>query len=156
MPIAIFSMLVFAIFTWLGAGMIETVMRDFATEIGMRTWVFIAVPGLLAMLFSLLLFHDAATRITKVQESMSRALLVGIATWLAVTAMISFMWCPGYRMLRCSSDVLLVTGIVGGGPLLAAVLLAGLVIGLVLRRRVGWLQYEAERARPSVGSADAE
>ncbi|MDH5207420.1 MAG: hypothetical protein OEW34_02190 [Burkholderiaceae bacterium] len=156
MPIAIFSMLVFAIFTWLGAGMVEAVMRDFASEIGMRTWVFIAVPGLLAMLFSLLLFHDAARRITKVQESMSRALLVGIATWLAVTAMISFMWCPGYRMLRCSSDVLLVTGVVGGGPLLAAVLLAGLVIGLVLRRRVGWLQYEAERARRSAGSADAE
>jgi hypothetical protein len=156
MPIAIFSMLVFAIFTWLGAGTIEAVMRDFAAQVGMQTWVFVAVPGLFTMLFGMLLFHNAATRVKTIQESMSRALLVGIATWIALTAMISFMWCPDYRMLRCSSDVLLVTGIVGGGPLLAAVLLAGLVIGLVLKRRVGWLTYETERARPRASTADAE
>ena len=62
MPISIFSMLVFAIFTWLGAGAVESVMRDFAVEVNMRTWIFIAVPGLLAMLFALLLYRDAPTR----------------------------------------------------------------------------------------------
>lgn len=156
MPISIFSMLVFAIFTWLGAGAVESVMRDFAVEVNMRTWIFIAVPGLLAMLFALLLYRDAPTRIRTVQESMSRALLVGIATWLAVTAMISFMWCPGYRAMRCTSDVLLVTGIVGGGPLLAAVLLAGLVVGLLLKKRVTWLSYEKERRAAPAIAADAE
>ena len=94
------------------------------------------------MLISLTLYHDAARRIRTVPESMTRALLVGILTWLAVTAMISFMWCPGYRMLSCSSDVLLVTGIIGGGPLLAAVLIAGFVVGMVLKHRVSWLTYE--------------
>lgn len=142
MPVTIFAMLLFATCTWLGAGAVETVMRDFAGEVGMRTWVFVAVPGLLSMLISLLLYRDAGRRIRTVPESMTRAILVGILTWLAVAAMISFMWCPGYRMLSCSSDVLLVTGIIGGGPLLAAALIAGFVVGAVLKHRVSWLTYE--------------
>src|SRR5512140_550667 len=156
MPIAVFSMLLFAIFTWLGAGMIEGVMRDFAAEVGIRTWLFVAVPGLLAALYSLLLYQQAAQRIRSVRQSLSRALLVGIATWISVTGLISFMWCPGYRAMRCTSDVLLVSGVVGGGPLLAAVMLAGLVVGLVLKRRVGWLTYEAPPPRRVEETADAE
>jgi len=142
MPIAVFAMLVFAIFTWLGAGTVETVMNDFAQEVGMSTWIFIAIPGLLSMLFSFLLYQNAATKVTTLRESMTRALLVGIATWIGVSAMISYMWCPGSRTLSCTSDVLLVSGIVGGGPLLAAVLVAGFVVGTLLLRRVTWLTYE--------------
>jgi hypothetical protein len=142
MTIAVFAMLVFAIFTWLGAGAVEGVMNDFATEVGMPTWVFIAIPGLLSMLFSLLLYQNAATKITAMRESMTRALLVGIATWIGVAAMISYMWCPGYRTLACTSDVLLVTGIIGGGPLLVAVLVSGFVVGTLVLRRVTWLTYE--------------
>ena len=136
MPIAVFAMLLFAIFTWLGAGTVETVMNDFASEVGMPTWVFIAIPGLLSMLFSFLIYQNAARRITTLRESMTRALLVGIATWIGVAAMISYMWCPGSRTLRCTSDVLLVSGIVGGGPLLVAVLVAGFVVGTLVLRRV--------------------
>ena len=95
MPIAVFAMLVFAIFTWLGAGTVEAVMNDFANEVGMPTWVFIAIPGLLSMLFSFLLYQNAARKITAMRESMTRALLVGIATWIGVAAMISYLWCPG-------------------------------------------------------------
>ena len=142
MPIAVFAMLVFAIFTWLGAGMVETVMNDFANEVGMSTWIFIAIPGLLSMLFSFLLYRNAASKITTLRESMTRALLVGIATWIGVAAMISYMWCPGSRTLSCTSDVLLVSGIIGGGPLLVAVLVAGFVVGTLLLRRVTWLTYE--------------
>jgi hypothetical protein len=156
MPIAIFAMMLFAIFTWLGAGTVETVMRDFAGEVGMRTWVFVAVPGLLTGLFSLLLFQDAPRRIRTVRESITRALLVGILTWLAITALITFMWCPGYRMLACGSDVLLVTGIVGGGPLLAAVMIAGFVVGVLLTRRVGWLTYEAPPPKRIGETPDAQ
>jgi len=141
MPIAVFAMLVFAIFTWLGAGTVETVMNDFAQEVGMSTWTFIAIPGLLSMLFSFLLYQNAAAKITTLRESMTRALLVGIATWIGVSAMISYMWCPGSRTLSCTSDVLLVSGIVGGGPLLVAVLVAGFVVGTLLLRRVTWLTY---------------
>jgi hypothetical protein len=156
MPVSVFAMLLFAICTWLGAGMIETVMRDFAAQVHMQTWVFVAVPGLLAMLFSLMLYQNAARQIRTIPESMTRALLVGILTWLAITAMISFMWCPDYRRLRCSSDVLLLTGVVGGGPLLAGVLVAGFVVGLLLKRRVGWLTYEEPPPRRVEESADAE
>lgn len=141
MPIAVFAMLVFAIFTWLGAGTVETVMNDFANEVGMSTWIFIAVPGLLSMLFSFLLYQNAAAKITTLRESMTRALLVGVATWIGVAAMISYMWCPGSRTLSCTSDVLLVSGIIGGGPLLVAVLVAGFVVGTLLLRRVTWLTY---------------
>jgi hypothetical protein len=142
MPIAVFAMLVFAIFTWLGAGTVESVMNDFAHEVGMPTWVFIAIPGLLSMLFSFLLYKNAARKITAMRESMTRALLVGIATWIGVAAMISYLWCPGSRTLACTSDVLLVSGIVGGGPLLVAVLVAGFVVGTLVLRRVTWLTYE--------------
>ena len=103
MPIAIFAMLLFAICTWLGAGAVEGVMRDFAGEVGMRTWIFVAVPGLLTMLFALLLYHDAPLRVRSIRESVTRGIFVGILTWVAVAAMISFMWCPGYRALACSS-----------------------------------------------------
>ena len=142
MPIGVFAMLLFAIFTWLGAGTVEAVMNDFAREVGMPTWVFIAIPGLLSMLFSFLLYQNAATKITAMRESMTRALLVGIATWIGVAAMISYMWCPASRKLSCTSDVLLVSGIVGGGPLLVAVLVAGFVVGTLVLRRVTWLAYE--------------
>jgi hypothetical protein len=147
MPIAIFAMLLFGICTWLGAGTVETVMTDFAVEVGMRTWVFVAIPGLLAMLFSLPLYRNAAKRITTMRESMTRAILVGIATWLAVASMISFLWCPGSRRMECTSDVLVVTGIVGGGPLLAGVLVAGFAVGTVVLRRVTWITYERPQAR---------
>jgi hypothetical protein len=146
MPISIFAMLVFASSTWLGAGLVEPVMRDFANEVGIQTWVFVAVPGLLAMLFSLLLFRHP-DRIPSVEQSMSRALAVGLATWLSVSAMVSALWCPGYRAMSCSADVLLVTGIIGGGPLLAAVLIAGFLVGVFLKRRVSWLRYGPPKAR---------
>jgi hypothetical protein len=156
MPISIFAMLVFAIATWLGAGSVEALMRNFAAQVGVRTWVFVAVPGLFAMLFSLILFRNAAAQVQTIREAVSRSLLVGISTWLGVTAMISFLWCPGHRALRCTSDVLLVTGIVGGGPLLAAVMIAGLLVGLVLKRRVDWLTYEQPPARRVGEVIDAE
>jgi len=142
MPIAIFTMLVFATCTWLGAGTVEHVMSDFAHEVGIPTWVFISIPGLLMMLFSFLLYHNAPKRITTMREAMTRAILVAILTWIGIAAMISFLWCPGGRRLECTSDVLVVSGIVGGGPLLAAALVAGFVVGTLVLRRVDWLRYE--------------
>ena len=141
MPIAIFAMVLFATCTWLGASTVEAVMSDFAAEVGIQTWVFIAIPGLLTMLFSFLLYQNAAKRITSLRESITRAILVAIGTWIGVAAMISYVWCPGARRLACTSDVLIVTGIVGGGPLLAAALVAGFVIGTLVLRRVTWLSY---------------
>ena len=141
MPVAVFAMLIFGICTWLGAGAVEAVMRDFAVETGASVWVFVIVPGLLAMLFSLLLYRKSLGTMDGIRQSISRALLVGILTWLAVAAFVSSLWCPGYRALSCARDVFLVTAVIGGGPLLAAMLVAGIVVGVVLKRRVDWLSY---------------
>lgn len=142
MPVAVFAMLVFGICCLLGAGLVEVVMRNFAGEAGVPTWVFIIVPGVIAMLFSLLLYRNAASNVTGVRQSLSRALTVAILTWLTVSVYISSLWCPGYRALSCARDVLLVTTVIGGGPLLLATLIAGTIVGLVLKRRVDWLSYQ--------------
>jgi hypothetical protein len=142
MPIAVFAMLVFGICCLLAAGLVEVVMRNFAGEAGVSTWVFILVPGLLSMLFALLLYRKAASHITGIKESLSRALAVAILTWLALAVYISFLWCPGYRALSCARDVVLVITVIGGGLLLLAALIAGTVVGLVLKRRVDWLSYK--------------
>jgi hypothetical protein len=147
MPVSIFAMLVFGICTWLGLGVIESVMRDFAGEVGVRIWVFVIVPGLFAMLYGLLLFRKAAIDITTLEQSASRALTVAIATWITVTALVSYMWCPAGKALGCTMNVALVTGIIGGGPLLVACLIAGGIIGIVLKNHVAWLTYPAA-ARP--------
>jgi len=141
MPVAVFATLVFGICTWLGAGAVEPVMRDFAVETGVSAWVFVIVPGLMAMLFSLLLYRKAVGTIDGIRKSLSRALLVGLVTWLAVAGFVSSLWCPGYRALSCARDVALVTGIIGGGPLLVAMLIAGTIVGIVIKRRVDWLSY---------------
>jgi hypothetical protein len=146
MPIPVFAMLVFAICTWMGAGVVEALMTDFATEAGISAWSFVAVPGLLAMLFAFVFYRHAEIRITGVEQSTSRALAVAVATWLAIAILVGSLWCPGYRALSCTMDVLLVTGVVGGGPLLLACLVAGLIVGVVLKRRVSWLAYKPARS----------
>ncbi len=142
MPIAIFAMFVFGICTLLGAGLVEVVMRNFAGEAGIPTWMFIIVPALLSMLFAFLFYRKAASHVTGIRQSLSRALAVAILTWLALASYISFLWCPGHRLLSCTRDVVLVITVVGGGQLLLAALIAGTVIGIVLKRRVDWLSYK--------------
>jgi hypothetical protein len=95
------------------------------------------------MLLALLLYRKAVTEINGIKQSLSRAVAVGLFTWLAVTVYVSWLWCPGYRLLSCARDVALVTGVIGGGPLLIGALIAGAVIGAVLKRRVDWLSYQA-------------
>ncbi len=141
MPVAVFAMLVFGICCLLAAGLVEVVMRNFAGEVQVRTWVFLIVPSLLSMLFALLLYRKAVSDITGIKQSLSRALAVAILTWLALVAYVSALWCPGYRALSCARDVALVITVIGGGPLLLASLIAGTVVGILLKRRVDWLSY---------------
>ena len=142
MPVAVFATMVFGICCLLGVGLVEVVMRDFAAEAGVPTWVFIIAPGLLSMLFALLMYRKAASEISGIRQSLSRALTVAILTWLVLTIYISALWCPGYRAVSCARDVVLVTTVIGGGPLLLAALIAGTVVGIVLKRRVDWLSYK--------------
>ncbi|HVG05577.1 MAG TPA: hypothetical protein VM937_11625 [Burkholderiaceae bacterium] len=145
MPIAVFATLVFGICTLLGAGLVEVVMRNFADEAGVPTWVFVIVPGLLSMLFALVMYRKAASNIAGIKQSLSRALAVAVLTWVALGAYVSFLWCPGYRFLGCARDVVLVITVIGGGPLLLGALIAGTIVGAVLKRRVEWLSYKGGR-----------
>ena len=147
MPIAIFAMLVFGICALLGAGLVEVVMRNFAAEAGVPTWVFIIAPAALSMLFALLLYRNAVSNVSGVRQSLSRAFLVAILTWLVLGVYISALWCPAYRALGCARDVAIVLTAVGGGPLLLAAFIAGTIVGLVLKRRVDWLSYKGASRR---------
>lgn len=142
MPVAVFAMLVFGICCLLAAGLVEVVMRNFAVEVGVPIWVFVAVPGLVSMLFAFLMYRKAVGNVRGIRQSLSRALSVALLTWLALTIYVSSLWCPGYRALSCARDVFLVITVVGGGPLLLAALIAGSVVGVVLKRRVDWLSYK--------------
>jgi signal transduction histidine kinase len=148
MPITIFAMLVFGICALLGAGLVEVVMRNFAAEAGVPTWVFIIAPATLSMLFALLLYRNAVRDVSGVRQSLSRAFLVAALTWLVLGVYISALWCPAYRALGCARDVAIVLTAVGGGPLLLAAFIAGTIVGIVLKRRVDWLTYKGAACKP--------
>lgn len=142
MPLQLFIVLVFGIAIWLALAIIEPLMRSFAVEAGIATWLFIAIPGLLAMLFALLAYVRAHREGASMEKSMSRALLVALLTWIAVASVIAWLWCPAHNALRCTANTLLMTGIIGGGPLLIGAMVAGAVVGFVLRARPSWIGYE--------------
>ena len=149
MPLQVFIALVYGICSWLGLAMIEPLMRSFAIEAGLRTWLFVAVPGLLAMLFAVLSYRDAEARITKMEHSLTRGLLVGLATWSAVAMVIAWAWCPSHSMMSCFSNSLIMSGIVGGGPLLIGTMIAGGIVGVVLRVKPSWIGIRKPPAPPS-------
>ena len=149
MPVTIFAMLVFGICSLLGAGLVEVVMRNFAAEAGVPTWVFIIAPATLSMLFALLLYRKAVSNVSGIRQSLSRAFLVAILTWLVLGVYISALWCPAYRALGCARDVAIVLTAVGGGPLLLAAFIAGTIVGMVLKRRVDWLTYKGAARKPA-------
>lgn len=142
MPLQLFIVLVFGIASWLAIAVIEPLMRSFAVEAGIASWLFIAIPGLLAMLFAVLVYLRASSEVGTMEKSLSRALLVALLTWIAVAGIISWLWCPAHNALRCTSNALLMTGIIGGGPLLIGTMVAGAIVGLVLRVRPRWIGYE--------------
>jgi hypothetical protein len=148
MPLQVFVVLVFGTCCWLAIAFIEPLMRSFAQEAGMSSWLFIAIPGLLAMLFAVLSYLNATTRVTSMDKSISRALLVALATWISVAGLIAWLWCPAHSALRCTSNALMMTGIVGGGPLLVGAMTAGTIVGLVLRYRPAWVSFAGRPKKP--------
>jgi hypothetical protein len=153
MPLQLFIVLVYGICCWLALAVIEPVMRSFAVEAGMSTWLFIAIPGLLAMLFAVLSYMRATTTVTTTEHSLSRALLIALLTWIAVTSMIAWLWCPWHNALRCFSNTLITTGIVGGGPLLIGAMVAGGLVAAVMKVRPAWVEFDD---RPRVKPAEPE
>jgi hypothetical protein len=142
MTIPLFAGFVFGIFGMLAAGSVEFAMRQFAEEGGVNRLIFVAVPGLFAMMFALMIYQKADKRIHTIAQSVSRGILVALLTWVSFSILATWVWSPAHPMTFFSS-ALLVSGIIGGGPMLIAALSAGALVGwLIKRRQLHWIMTD--------------
>jgi len=135
MTVPLFAAMIFAVCSLRAAGSIEFTLRTFAQEGGVSSIIFVVVPGLFAMLFALFLYQDAQRKVRRIADSLSRGLLVGLLTWASVSALATWVWCLPENYLSCYGNFLLVSGIIGGGPMLAAALTAGALVGWIIRQK---------------------
>jgi hypothetical protein len=135
MSAATIASLVFFVFSLVAAAAVEFLLRAFAEEAGVNRWVFAMVPALFAMLYALLLFQGAERKIRRLGESVSRGILVMLLTWVSFAGMASVTWCQVRQFGSCMSTTLLVSAVVGGGPMLLGALGAGVLSGVLIIRR---------------------
>jgi hypothetical protein len=127
---------VFGVCGLLSAASLAVVLGDFGAEAGVPRWLMIAVPGLFGMLFALLVYQGAGEAVSPISQSLSRSILVALFTWIAFSVLATVVWCVPQNYGVCLANALLLSGILGGGPLLIAALIAGFIVGnLVLRWR---------------------
>jgi uncharacterized membrane protein len=135
MSAATIASLVFFVFSLIAAAAVEFLLRAFAQEAGVNRWVFAMVPGLFAMLYALILFQSAERKIRRLGESVSRGILVMLLTWVSFAGIASATWCQVRQFGSCLSKTLLVSAVVGGGPMLLGALGAGVLSGVLIIRR---------------------
>jgi hypothetical protein len=135
MSAATIASLIFFVFSLLAAGVVELLIRKVAEESGVNPWIFAMVPALLAMLYSLLVYQNAERKIHRLGESVSRAILVMLLTWVSFAVMISWTWCQPSQFVSCLGTTLLASGIVGGGPMLLGAIGAGILAGVLIIRK---------------------
>jgi hypothetical protein len=135
LSLAILVAVVFGVCTAIAVGAVGFFADVFTNELGIGRWVFVAVPSLLGALFALMIYQGAERRIRTIRDSLSRSLLVALVTWIAVSALATFAWCVPTQYGACFSKALLLAGLVGGGPLLLATLIAGAIGGYVIVNR---------------------
>jgi len=58
-------------------------LREFAIDAGASRWIFIAVTGLLAMIFAVVIYQDPKTHGLTVAEALGRGVLVALLTWVS-------------------------------------------------------------------------
>jgi uncharacterized BrkB/YihY/UPF0761 family membrane protein len=140
MSVPLFAGFVFGICGALAAGSVEFTLRAFAEEAGLNRIIFVAVPALFAMLFAIMVYQNARAKITRIAQSVSRGILVALLTWAAFSALATFVWCRPENYGSCYGNFLLISGIVGGGPMLIAAFIAGALVGwLIQQQRLGWI-----------------
>jgi hypothetical protein len=142
MTVPLFAGFVFGIFGMLAASSVEFTLREFAAEAGVNRLIFVAVPGLFAMMYAMVIFQDAEKRVTTVGQSLSRSILVALLTWVSFSALATWVWSPS-DAFGWFSKALLISGIIGGGPMLLAALAAGGLVGwLIKRRQLHWIMTD--------------
>jgi uncharacterized BrkB/YihY/UPF0761 family membrane protein len=140
MSVPLFAGFVFGICGALAAGSVEFALRRFAEEAGLNRFIFVAVPALFAMLFAIIVYQNAKVKIDRIAQSITRGILVALLTWAAFSALATWTWCLPENYGSCYGNFLLVTGIVGGGPMLAAAVVAGAVVGwLIKEQKLSWV-----------------
>jgi hypothetical protein len=127
--------LVFFVFSLIAAAAVEFLMKAFAEEAGVNRWVFAMVPALLAMLYSMIVYQNADRKIRQVGQSVSRAILVMLLTWISFSLLVTWTWCQPRQFFNCLGTTLMVSGVVGGGPMLLSALGAGVLTGVLVIRR---------------------
>ncbi len=134
---AVVAGVVFAVCGVLAAATVQHTLASFAQEGGVSPAVFLAVPGLFAALFAIVVYQGARLKVTRMAQSFSRALLVALLTWASFSALATSVWCKPEHYGQCYSSFLIVSGLIGGGPMLLGAGLAGGIVGwLILRQRV--------------------
>lgn len=140
--IPLFAAFVFGLAGMLAASTVGWALRSFAEEGGVNRFIFVAVPGLFAMMFALVVYQNADKRITRISQSISRGILVALLTWISFAALATWVWGPA-DFMPYFSNVMLLSGIIGGGPMLAAALVAGALVGwLIKQRKLGWIMQD--------------
>jgi hypothetical protein len=86
------------------------------------------------MLFAMVLYQDAQRKVRLMGESISRGILIALLTWVAFSALATWVRCPTRDFGECFSGTLIVSGLIGGGPMLAAALVGGLLTGVLIIR----------------------
>jgi hypothetical protein len=133
---AVVAGLVFAVCGVLAAATVQHTLVSFAHEGGVSPFVFLAVPGLFAALFAIMAYQGARRKITSMAQSFSRALLVALLTWASFSALATSVWCKPEHYGQCYSSFLIVSGLIGGGPMLLAAGVAGAIVGWwILKQR---------------------
>lgn len=125
--------LIFGICGGLAAASMQFTLREFAIESGVNRWVFVSVPGLFAALFAMIVYQGAQKTIKTVGQSMSRGILVALLAWAAFSALATAVWFPLEDFFNWYSTTLLISGVVGGGPMLLAALVAGAIVGAIVK-----------------------
>lgn len=128
--------LVFGLCGMVAAATVQHTLASFAQEGGASPLVFLAVPGLFAALFAILVYQGAGQKLTSMAQSFSRALLVALLTWASFSALATSVWCKPELYGQCYGSFLIVSGLIGGGPMLLAAGAAGAIVGWwVLKQR---------------------
>ncbi|MGE5336934.1 MAG: hypothetical protein ACM3PU_03845 [Gemmatimonadota bacterium] len=140
LSLPVIAAILFGICGGIAAASLHFTLIEFATESGVNRWVFVVVPGLFAALFALFVYQGAEKHVATVGQSLSRGLLVALLSWFGVSMLATAVWFPIEDFFRWLSTVLLLSGVIGGGPILLAAMCAGAIVGVeIKRRRAAWV-----------------
>lgn len=128
----VIAAIVFGVLSLIASASMLPMLSRFADAASISTVIVIAVPVLLAVFFALVFFRGSVTG--GWPATMGRGIAVALATWPSFSAVAASMWCGSGAFLSCFGGMLLVTGVVAGGPMLLASLIGGAVMAWLLRR----------------------